>query len=858
MFSLNKSYRIIEADEADILELYRSSGPVTLELPGYAPQQCQGYLCVTREDDATNVLAALYLQDARDVLVYAPEQQSEERADHARVVREGSDLLTSFGFSLEKVGLSYSKALREVVLRDTRVIRPPDPTRKALRKKAAEAEAKEKRHASEKTFVEKSPSTVLQTRRTLIPVGSLPKPPHSPHVQEVGKQAQIPAESVHQHNAAPEPEITGSDLAETRRLDREMTGNEQAERLTAEKTKAARMLAERAARVLAGRTGLDTGRSHPMDHLKHAKGEGKPHANEAAAKPSLQEVRTGEQKEMERPDTGKAHFERLLAETAEAERLAREKAAIEQSEQERLATEKAEMERLLAETAEAERLAREKSEAEHAELKRQAAERIAAIRAEADRQARERIQAEEEERQRLAVEKAEMERLLAEKSEAERLARLQAALEQAEKERLAAEKAEMERLLAEKAESEHHARLRAAAEQQERERRLAESLAAEKAESERIAREQVELEKAERERLAIERAEIERLLRDKTRAEQEAHEHVASARKDLERLIREKAEMEALLEEKTLAERCGWEQAAIEHEVRIRLEVEKEVTERLLAEKAVNEQQARELAAREQAEKERLLAELQRQSQERASTEQAERERLAAERLEMEQLLAETRVAERLAREMAAEAEAEKLRLEEEIAVRRPPGPDEFKKWKEEKAFAFASPPRFTPSTGPSPEDAGTDPFATQGDDSTFTGFSTSHTPAVIFSYDRTLSSIAYHDPEDIMDIFCCANVTRMAPEGYPMQGCSGYICSLIHPEEIVVTVSLFLTESKQTLIYRPDWQPDSPEGYAQVLQDAIGFLETVGFIVDPFSLSDDPAARQKELDKVPVLKKTG
>jgi hypothetical protein len=108
------------------------------------------------------------------------------------------------------------------------------------------------------------------------------------------------------------------------------------------------------------------------------------------------------------------------------------------------------------------------------------------------------------------------------------------------------------------------------------------------------------------------------------------------------------------------------------------------------------------------------------------------------------------------------------------------------------------------------------------------------------------------------MDIYCCANLIRMAPEGYPMQGCSGYICSLIRNEQIAVEIGLLLVESTQAIIYRPDWQPDSPDGYAQVMQDAIAFLETVGFIVDPFSLSEDPAARLMELDKVPVLKKTG
>ena len=150
----------------------------------------------------------------------------------------------------------------------------------------------------------------------------------------------------------------------------------------------------------------------------------------------------------------------------------------------------------------------------------------------------------------------------------------------------------------------------------------------------------------------------------------------------------------------------------------------------------------------------------------------------------------------------------------------------------------------------------GDDPFGVMGGNDDFAGFGASHVASVIFNYDRTRTGIEYRASEDIMDIYCCANISRMAPEGYPMQGCVGYICSLFRNEQMTVEIGLFLTESNKTLIYRPDWQPDSPDGYAQVVQDAIGFLETVGYIVDPIPLSEAPAERQKELDKIPVLKK--
>ncbi|MCT8741208.1 colicin transporter [Glaesserella parasuis] len=157
-----------------------------------------------------------------------------------------------------------------------------------------------------------------------------------------------------------------------------------------------------------------------------------------------------------------AQADKLAAEKAEKERLAKEaeRLAAEQAEKERLAKEEAE--RLAAEQAEKERLAKEEAErlaAEQAEKERLAkeAERLAAEQAEKERLAKEaeRLAAEQAEKERLAKE---AERLAAEQAEKERLAK--------EAERLAAEQAEKDRLAKEEAE-------RLAAEEKARQEKLA-------------------------------------------------------------------------------------------------------------------------------------------------------------------------------------------------------------------------------------------------------------------------------------------------------------------------------------------------------------------------------------------------
>ncbi len=118
--------------------------------------------------------------------------------------------------------------------------------------------------------------------------------------------------------------------------------------------------------------------------------------------------------------------ERLAAQKAEQDRLAREKLEAERKAKE-------ETERLAAQKVEEQRLAREKLEAEQkAEIERKAkikAERLAAQKAEEERLAREKLEAKQ---------KAEQERLAREKLEAERQAKIRA-------ERLAAQNADAER-----------------------------------------------------------------------------------------------------------------------------------------------------------------------------------------------------------------------------------------------------------------------------------------------------------------------------------------------------------------------------------------------------------------------------
>ncbi|WP_350024942.1 signal recognition particle-docking protein FtsY [Providencia rettgeri] len=310
------------------------------------------------------------------------------------------------------------------------------------------------------------------------------------------------------------------------------------------------------------------------------------------------------------------HEAAVDAATAEAERQHQaEQAAIKAAEDEAQRQYEAQQAAIDAATEQAER----EREAKLAEL--QAAEEQA-------EQARQ-----EAEEKKLAEEKAERER---QEAEAMRLAEEEMARQrQVELTAIqAAEEAEEQRRQAELA------AIQAAEEQAERERQTAEAarLAEEQAERERQAAEAARLaeEQAERERQAAEAA---RLAEEQADRERQAAEAARLAEEQAER-ERQAAEAARLAEEQAERERQAAEAA------------------RLAEEQAERERQAAEAArlAEEQAERERQAAEAA-----RLAEEQAERERQAAEaaRLAEEQAAEDTRIAEE-------EAEAERLRLEEE------------------------------------------------------------------------------------------------------------------------------------------------------------------------------------------------
>jgi hypothetical protein len=730
MFNLIPSLHSIEATEQDVIAIYRSISAATAAPPGMKDIPSDGFICAIREDAGVTVYLALLESASKKSFIYTPLEEFQGDDFYEEVLAEALGFMEALGFKMENIGLNYSRALREVIVRTIRVVHAPKDGRKSFQGKDSAA------------------------RR-------------------------------------------GSDVIPARRITEEPGG-------------------EGPGHGKGEISGLDAGKA--LDEIRAAETvEGLRLAREKAE---------AERSARERQLAEKAAAEQRAAEEEEAARLAREKAETERIEQERQLAEKAAAEQRAAEQEEAARLAREKAETERVERERLLAEKAlagkrAAEQAETARLLHEKADAERVERERLLEEKAVVEQRAAEQAQEARLALIKLEEERVERERFLAEKAEVEQREAELLETARLALEKAEAERVESERLLAGSLSAEKAAADNAEKLARTLEEAE-----FERAEAEKLLIEKALAEQRAVDQIEAARSAWEKAEVERVESEQLLAmkiavEKLAEETAGESRLALESAGLVRAEREKVLAEKIAAEQSALEQ-----------------IQLARGAWEKAEAERIESERLKVEKGDAEIVTPGEADAALIALQQAAMEQSEQksrpVEIDDTVKPIQEPAKSEINRTT--IAAPLAAPGGDTRDSSPF-----LNPFQLE--------------PGVSFVIDKSLTCIELDQGDIFKELYSSSNMARVTMEDYPAQNCTAFLCVVDKNGVFSISVAFLLTESMKVLVYRPDRQPETFDECDGIIREGIGFIETVGLIMDRVEMGEKEELA-KTMRALPALRR--
>ncbi len=117
-------------------------------------------------------------------------------------------------------------------------------------------------------------------------------------------------------------------------------------------------------------------------------------------------------------------------------------------------------------------------------------------------------------------------------------------------------------------------------------------------------------------------------------------------------------------------------------------------------------------------------------------------------------------------------------------------------------------------------------------------------------------AGIEFESDEAVIDLYQSTSAVQVSPAGYPAQNGTAFIAAVRRGGNKEIHLAVVLRDSGETLCYVPEQQPASAADYLITMQNAINFLEMVGFTMDHVRL---PAQfRSKILDGIPVLHRSG
>ena len=108
---------------------------------------------------------------------------------------------------------------------------------------------------------------------------------------------------------------------------------------------------------------------------------------------------------------------------------------------------------------------------------------------------------------------------------------------------------------------------------------------------------------------------------------------------------------------------------------------------------------------------------------------------------------------------------------------------------------------------------------------------------------------------EQVLSLYQSINSPNLAIPGKPAGPAQAFVVGLRGSGGYAVFIYLYLADAQDCAVYAPNRRNASPEEYQQDESEALGFVESMGFMMDNANFRGLPVAQQDELLKtLPVF----
>ncbi len=156
-FAINPSLNHIDIPESCVYELFRSQSEVLLPDARFHGHTSEAYICIAKIEKTVKAYIALLEMEMKSVFVYTSDYSVSDPAFYPEVYAEAEAFVKKMGFVMEPVNLGFSPAMREVIIKGFRVMRPPPPKKPQLRQTKVAPVAEPRKLRDTRAFVSGSP-----------------------------------------------------------------------------------------------------------------------------------------------------------------------------------------------------------------------------------------------------------------------------------------------------------------------------------------------------------------------------------------------------------------------------------------------------------------------------------------------------------------------------------------------------------------------------------------------------------------------------------------------------------------------------------------------------------------------------